>query len=419
MRFSRPLGRAARILAPLLILAGAAVLAPAPVRAEDTDTEAWRREVARARILMKKGQHAEAVTALRAATADPEGARDPDAWTQLALASEEVLDIRAARDAFRKAVEVAAGGAADEAAAGLARIEGTYGEVRLSFPGWTPEGRQDLSFDGLLLDPRAKAYVARVQAAYQAGNVQAGAVLLPAGRYALAGFGFEVQAGTAPVDVAVVPPRRRPGGLMLEVAASGSAMVSLAGGGGLGPIAGGARVGIAPRLATLPSGAVRLAVRGTFEATGSTSAPDAYTGESVAGSAVRGGAEVALALDLRASRKVAVVPALGYGVSGFSGAWFAAQAVPDGSGQAEPGEVRLPTLAHGPALRIGVAIGGGTGPALLLEGGADLMFALPTGAEPGSPVGGADGLHYGALEIGGGPTTWLSAGIRAGLAFRR
>ncbi len=409
----------ALVLAPLL---GSGAIGSSPALAQEVDVDAWRREIARARILFKKKQFAEALVALKGATADGPGSRDADALTFLGATAEELLDLPAARAAYRRAVEAGGEGAgAEEARASLSRLEGSLGEVTFSFSGWTPETGISLEFQGVVLDPRIKSYLSRLEVSFKTSPPTPGPHLLPAGTWQLAGVPFEVVAGEART-VSVVPPRKRPGRILLVALGAGSGWFGGAGEAGLTPFSGGLRLGLEGRLLTLPKGSLRVGGRGVLDVMGSESLGDIHAdGETARGTATRVGGEVGVALDLRVGPRTQLIPAVGYGVSALSGAWFPATAAYDNQGQAliETGQLQTVALAHGPSLRMGVSQGRPTGPSLFLEGGLEILFAAAQSPGEGTVQGGVGGETFAQAQVTSSSKTFLTAGIRAGFAFRK
>jgi hypothetical protein len=370
------------------------------------------------------GRLGEAVDSMRAACATAEGGADATCWRRLASIAEQDGRIGLSVDAWNHAAELGDGQARGEGQ----RLSATYGRVGFAVPDsrGLPTPPVALEYEGLLIDPSVKAYLARMQERISREGLDREELWLPAGSYKLGGVAWTVAPGqeaTVELPASLVPYRHRafglggrlPAGVAGPFEFGGDLRVSFGGapGGGLGfsPIAVGGQIRFGAHV-----GPVRLEVRGRAEGwpVKSTSAPE---GERDATGLVLL-AQADVGLDLMLSPRAYLTPHAGV-VGGSLGTVIVGCTAERASGPAVlEGECRLGATGVGaqggvdawfvppsPGGRLAIRLGA------VIEAGAGGVNSAPDAA-----IEGGDGLTV--LRLDGPQFAWLRGGVDVGVSLR-
>jgi hypothetical protein len=387
---------------------GAAVLHSAPAAAQDgLESEAGFEYLVRVgKLNLDYSRFEVAADALKLACATPEGIENFECYRLWATAAEKADRIGEALKAWDAAEAVAEQGntlARDEAS----RIRSVYGEVILRTP-WgrtLPSLPVVLKFDGLLLDPELKKYLARITREYGTQGVTREGVFLPGGHYTLDSLEFRAVPGER-IELLLpdsIVPYRSAGvgfdrGPARAVAGPGTLGASFQAGAVLLPgVAAGAepvRIGLQVR-AGLRRGPLRLEARvRTGAVPTGTNVADPAEGDERAGAAwyVLGQGDVGV--DIQAGAAWLLTPHLG-GVGGTLGSVLIGCSADTTEGVRWRGECRVPTLVGG--LQVGFDVGRLLGP-VGTPARAELRFGLHVDVLRGKVVAGP-GDAVGSLTL--------------------
>jgi hypothetical protein len=215
LRRDAPWAAAALVLA---LLPGGLRAAPEAAAANgETADESYEFLSRHGQLLFEYGKYDEALSAFAAACATPEGAADFDCWRKLAASAERARRIGDAIEAWERAAALGGEGSAT-ADQESGRLRAAFGRVRLlpapgrSLPSWPLR----LEYQGLLIDPALKAYLAGLTGGLAAAGVAEEELWLPAGDYTAGRLHFVVTAGETlelPLPARFLPYRQLAWGL--------------------------------------------------------------------------------------------------------------------------------------------------------------------------------------------------------------
>ena len=194
----------------LVLLLATPAVAQEPAGGDEASYEFLSRQ---GQLLFDYGKFDEATRAFAQACATPEGSAEFECWRRLGTTAEKAGEVGVAIEAWAAADDLGGEGGI-VATQELQRLMGAYGEVRLHVPveRSLPTIPGQLDYEGLLIDPALKVYLAAVQQRAAEGGIGGDSIWLPTGQYRFEGAAFAVTAGTA-TDLALparlVPYRSR------------------------------------------------------------------------------------------------------------------------------------------------------------------------------------------------------------------
>jgi len=416
-----------RLLPRCLLALGLTLVLAAPARAEQDDEASYEFLSRQGQLLFDYGKYDEAAEAFAAACATQEGARDFECWRRLATSAERAGDVGVAIEAWAAADDLG-GEESLVARQELDRLLAAYGEVRLRVPPerTLPTVPGELLYEGLLIDPALKAFVAAVQDRAREDGL-GGALWLPTGEYRFEDAAFSVTAGTATelvLPARLVPYRPRafragdgppPAGVggPWELGGDLELMLGGAPGGGLGngPAGLGGRVRLGRHV-----GALRLEIGLRLGGTPIRGADDP-DGERASTAAQTLG-QLDVGVDLGLGSRLYLTPHVAVVGGTLGSVLTACRAEQASTGRVWDGECRLGTLVAGgqAGIDLQLVLPEPAGRVVLRVGLFGEALAGGVAAVPGDRLKG--GLDTDLVRAGRWRFTWLRGGVDVGLSLR-